>query len=351
MRLKRLRSWLMEQGADGVIITGRKNIHYYSGFRGSSGILVVSAKGEELITDFRYISQAAVQAPDWAVRQCTGSPYNGLAEFLQGKLGKWYFEGHQVSFFQYQSLPAEDGRTYESCDLDFLRQIKSPEEIEKIRKAAQIADRAFGELLKWLTPGKKEREIQIFLDYKMLECGAERTSFPTIVGSGSNGALPHAVPGEREIQVGDLVVIDFGAVYEGYCSDETRTISMGKAGERQKEIYQIVLKAQLAGLVAVRAGALNTEVDQAARKLIEDAGYGEQFGHGLGHGVGLEIHEEPRFSPSAEPMPLAENMVMTVEPGIYLPEWGGIRIEDLVVVKKEGCEILSSTTKELIEIF
>lgn len=351
MRLERLQKWLQEKDASGVIITGRKNIHYYSGFRGSNGLLIVRSDGhKELVTDFRYLSQAADQAPDWPVRQCSGDAFSALAEYLKEQAGNWLFEDQYMTVREYQTLPTQEKITYHAVNIDFFRQIKSEDEITKIRKAAQIADQAFFDLIEWLEPGKRERDVQIFLDHKMMELGAERTSFPTIVGSGPNGALPHATPGARELTDGDLVVIDFGAIYEGYCSDETRTISIGKATEEQKRIYQIVLSAQLASLEAVKPGALVREVDRVARDMITNAGYGDRFGHGLGHSLGLDVHENPRFSPLAEPVELVENMVMTVEPGIYLPDWGGIRIEDLVVVRPDGCEILSSTTKELIEI-
>ena len=350
-RLKRLQSWLRENDGAGVIITNRKNIYYYSGFRGSNGLLAIDAEGRyELLTDFRYLTQAAVQAPDWPIRQSTLNLFTTLADFQGSKGGKWFFEGQFISFSDSQKLPKLDGRTYESCDLEPLRQIKSEEEIGKIRQAANIADKAFSELLGWIRPGVTEREVALFLDFAMMKSGAEKTSFATIVGSGPNGALPHAVPGERALTEGDLVVIDFGAVYDGYCSDETRTLAIGKATEEQKRIYQIVLKAQLAGLEAIRPGVSNLAVDRASRDIITEAGYGDRFGHGLGHGVGIEIHEDPRFSPQAAETFLKEQMVMTVEPGIYLPEWGGIRIEDLVVVRSGGCEILSTTTKDLLEI-
>lgn len=351
MRVKKLQEWLCKEKANGVIITGRKNIQYFSGFRGSNGMLFVEANGNKgLITDFRYISQAELQSPDWPIVQAAGSLFDTAGEIIKREKGLWLFEDQQMTVYNYHLLPLDVGITFKPCNLDFFRQIKSDEEIKNIKIAADIADRAFKFLLSYIKPGKTEKELQIYLDYKMLELGAEKQSFPTIVGSGPNGALPHAVPGTREIRQGDFVVIDFGAVYEGYCSDETRTVTIGKADAKQKEIYDIVLSAQLAALSALKAGVENRKIDSVARDVIKKAGYGSQFGHGLGHSLGLEVHENPRFSPSAEIVLMEENMVMTIEPGIYLPEWGGVRIEDLVVVRPDGCEIISKTTKDLIEI-
>lgn len=351
MRVKKLLQWLGKKKASGVIITGRKNIQYFSGFRGSNGMLFVGSDGTKgLITDFRYISQAEIQSPEWPIVQASGSLFDAVGDILKKEKGLWLFEDQQMTVYDYHLLPTDIGIELKPCNLDFFRQIKSKEEIEKIKIAADIADRAFELLTSYVRPGKTEKELQIYLDYKMLELGAEKQSFPTIVGSGPNGALPHAVPGDRKVRQGDFVVIDFGAVYQGYCSDETRTIAIGKADQKQKEIYGIVLEAQLAALSAVRVGVENREVDSVARDIITKAGYGSQFGHGLGHSLGLEVHENPRFSPSEEPVLMEENMIMTIEPGIYLPEWGGVRIEDLVVVRPDGCEIISKTTKDLIEI-
>lgn len=351
MRVKKLQEWLCKENANGVIITGRKNIQYFSGFRGSNGMIFVEADGTKgLITDFRYISQAEIQSPDWPIVQALGSLFDAAGDRIKKRKGLWLFEDQQMTVYNYHLLPKDEGIKLKPCDIDFFRQIKSEDEIEKIKIAADIADRAFDLLLSYVKQGKTEKELQIYLDYKMLELGAEKQSFPTIVGSGPNGALPHAVPGDRKVRQGDFVVFDFGAVYQGYCSDETRTIAIGKADEKQREIYGIVLDAQLAALSAVKVGVENREVDSIARDIIKKAGYGSQFGHGLGHSLGLEVHENPRFSPSAEPVFMEENMVMTIEPGIYLPEWGGVRIEDLVVVRPEGCEIISKTTKDLIEI-
>lgn len=351
MRVQKLLEWLCRENANGVIITGRKNIQYFSGFSGSNGLLFVEAnKNKKLITDFRYISQAEIQSPEWSITQASGSLFDVVGEIIKQKKGLWLFEDEQMTVYNYHLLPKDVDIELKPCNLDFFRQIKSEEEIKKIKIAADIADRAFELLLSYVKHGKTEKEIQIYLDYKMLEMGAEKQSFPTIVGSGPNGALPHAVPSDRKLRQGDFVVIDFGAVYQGYCSDETRTIAIGKTDAKQKEIYSVVLDAQLAALAALKKGVKNREIDLIARNIIQKAGYGSRFGHGLGHSLGLEVHENPRFSSSAEETFMEENMVMTIEPGIYLPGWGGVRIEDLVVVRPDGCEIISKTTKDLIEI-
>lgn len=351
MKLDHLIEWIKDNQAEGLVITSKSNIYYHSGFRGSNGLLVIAKDGEKrLITDFRYFTQAALQSPEWEILKQTSDLFTTIANFVTSRPGKWLFEEDFLTVKEYGKLPKNPDINYEPCNIDFFRQIKSEKEIERIKIAADIADQALAEVFEWIEPGRSEIEVKAYFDYQMVSLGAERTSFSTIVGSGPNGALPHAVPGERKLQRGDLVVLDFGAVYEGYCSDETRTISIGTATDEQKERYQIVLDAQLAALKAIRPGVMSLDVDRIARQMIADAGYGECFGHGLGHSLGIDVHESPRFNPSFVSVPMAENMVMTVEPGIYIPDWGGIRIEDLVVVKSEGCEILSKTSKDLLEI-
>jgi len=234
-------------------------------------------------------------------------------------------------------------------DVDALRQIKSEEELEYLEKAEAIGDLAFEKILTILKPGMTELEVAAELEYQMKKAGAENFSFSTIVASGLNSSMPHAIPGEKKLEEGDFVTMDFGCTYKGYCSDMTRTVVLGKASEKQKEIYNTVLKAQLAALDAIKAGVTGKSVDKVARDIITEAGYGECFGHGLGHSVGLFIHEEPRLSPAGETV-LEENMIETVEPGIYVPGFGGVRIEDMVAVTKDGCKNFTHSPKELIEI-
>ncbi len=241
-------------------------------------------------------------------------------------------------------------REWIPTELDSLRTIKDESEIELIKKAVSISDQAFAEVISVIKAGMTEMEVAAELEYRMRKLGSERPAFATIVASGVRGSLPHGTASNKVIQEGELVTMDFGAVYQGYHSDITRTICVGKASQKQKELYHIVLDAQLNGLAAVCAGKKNNAVDMAARYVITQNGYAENFGHGLGHGVGLEIHEWPRLSPKAEPMVLENGIVVTVEPGIYIPEWGGIRIEDTVVVTSNGCNKLTQSTKKLLEL-
>ena len=233
--------------------------------------------------------------------------------------------------------------------IDDLRQVKTKEELEYLAKAEEIGDKAFAEFLKIVKPGMTELEAAAELEYLMKKEGAEDLSFNTIIASGLNSSMPHAIPGYKKLEEGDFVTCDFGCKYKGYCSDMTRTFVLGKASDKQKEIYNVVLKAQLAGLAAVKAGVSGASVDKVARDIITEAGYGDCFGHGLGHSVGLFIHESPRLSPSDDTI-LKANMIETVEPGIYVPGFGGVRIEDMVVVTEDGCRNLAHSPKELIEV-
>ena len=233
--------------------------------------------------------------------------------------------------------------------IDALRCIKTEEELAYLAKAEEIGDRAFAKLLPLLKPGMTELEAAAELEYLMKKEGAEDLGFNTIVASGLNSSMPHAIPGEKKLEAGDFITFDFGCKYKGYCSDMTRTVVLGKASEKQKEIYGVVLKAQLAALDALKAGVSGSSVDKVARDIITEAGYGDCFGHGLGHSVGLFIHENPRLSPSDDTI-LQAGMIETVEPGIYVPGFGGVRIEDMVIVTEEGHINLALSPKELIEI-
>jgi Xaa-Pro aminopeptidase len=261
------------------------------------------------------------------------------------------FETDYVSFETYGLLSkALAGPELCPVKLDFLRAQKSQAEIALIQEAVAIADTAFTQILDIVHIGMSERELSFELETRMRKLGSEKPAFDTIVASGKRSALPHGLASDKLLESGDFVTLDFGAVYQGYHSDMTRTLVMGSATEKQRQVYQTVLAAQLEGVQAVKAGRLCRDVDAAARDVIAAAGYNEFFGHGLGHCVGLMIHEEPRLSPANEAGRLAENMVVTVEPGIYIPEWGGVRIEDIVVVTAGGCDILTTSSKQLIEI-
>lgn len=351
-RLTNLRKKLQEKELDAMLVLGADNRRYLSGFTGSAGTLVISQDAAVLITDFRYIEQATAQAPEFEVRRYEdylSTVKEVLEEHGCRRVG---FESDIVTYDQYTKWK-EKLKEIEWVPaaglVEELRMVKSDEEIACIEKAAAIADEAWAELLPRMRPGATEKELALELEFLMRKKGAEGLAFNVILASGPNGALPHAVPSDRPLQEGDLVVMDFGARVNGYCSDMTRTVVIGKACQRSRTLYNIVLDAQQAAVAAVKAGRTGKEIDAVARGLIADAGYGDHFGHGLGHSVGLAIHEDPRLAPKAETV-LQPGMVVTVEPGIYIPGFGGVRIEDLVVVTETGCRILTKSTKELLEL-
>jgi len=345
------RKKIIDSGLDAVIVYKPENRRYLSGFTGTAGYVLLTRDRNIFITDFRYVNQASEQCKDFEIIKHTNERtlYDILNEFEVKTLG---FEEEFVTFSQYEEFN-EKLNNVELVPLkgviNKLRTIKTEDEIENIRKAANIADMAFEHICSLLKPGVTEWEISLELESFMKKQGASGTSFESIVASGKRSSLPHGVASQKVIENGDFVTLDFGCIYNGYCSDMTRTVVIGKATSKQKEIYEIVLNAQEAALESIRAGITGFEVDKIARDIITDKGYGEYFGHGLGHGVGLEVHEAPRLSPLGKDT-LEENMVVTDEPGIYIPDFGGVRIEDLVVVKKDGYEILTKSPKHLIEL-
>lgn len=351
MRLARLRESLANEGLDALIVTKGPNLFYLSGFTGGEGLLVISREEALLLTDFRYIEQAEAEAPDFKVVRVAEKPQEILAGEIN-RLGaaKVGFEADDVSYRTYTTwkdiLPLVVLIPTTGI-VERLRFIKDPEEVAKIREAARIADEALKAVLPLLKPGVRESEIALELEIAMKRRGAEGLAFPTIVASGPRGSLPHGTASERMIAEGDLVTIDYGAVYQRYCSDATRTFAVGRPNEQQKEIHSIVLAAQEKALAAIRPGMTGVEADETARRLIADKGHAEHFGHGLGHGVGLEVHEGPRLGKTGTDA-LACGMVVTVEPGIYIPGWGGVRIEDLVLVTETGIENLTSVSKDMI---
>lgn len=349
------RLWGQELPADAVLASSEYNMRYLSGFRGGEGYLFLKPGRGVVIVDSRYTTQAKEEAPDFEVVEISAD--RGFGEVI-GELiketgtGRLLFEDRHLTYSKVMELkgkcpPAEWVCAEET--LDRLRAVKTAEELAAVEKAEAIGDRAFARILNDLRPGVTELEVAAKLEYYMKEEGAAKTSFDTIVASGLHSAMPHAIPSEKKIEKGDFVTMDFGCVYEGYCSDMTRTVVVGKADERQREIYRTVLRAQLAALAAIRPGMTGSQVDAVARNIIAEAGYGEYFGHGLGHSVGLLIHEEPRLSPKCHEV-LRENMIETVEPGVYIPGFGGVRIEDLVCVTADGCRNYTHSPKELIEL-
>ncbi|MCU0606864.1 MAG: Xaa-Pro peptidase family protein [Candidatus Edwardsbacteria bacterium] len=338
-------------GLAALLVSRPANIRYLCGYTGSAGLLLVTRRGSTFLTDFRYQEQVKREVTAARCVIIRTDLYSDLVA-LPGirALRRIGFESQHLTFDRYDFLRKHLRPPVPTAGLiEGLREIKDRSEIGAITKAAAIADRAFARIVREIRPGMTETAIAARLEALMKEQGASRPSFETIVGSGPNGALPHAKPGPRTVRKGDFIVLDFGAQYRGYCSDMTRTVVLGRPSDRHKLIYGIVQRAQQAGLDAVRAGVSGRAADAAARDVIERAGHGGRFGHGLGHGVGLEVHERPRLGRLSDDV-LRAGAVVTVEPGVYLPGWGGVRIEDLVVVTDAGNRVLSRSPKQLIAI-
>lgn len=351
-RVQRLRQVVPNYKIDGIIVNKLENVAYLSGFVGSSGTLLITEDAQYLLTDFRYLQQAVSQAPEFTIIDFMKE---GLQKTLYQLCKKEAvntvgFEAHFLTYNDVEKLQNEfEGIQVAPCTevIETLRMIKDADEIEKIAKAENIGDQAFSYILTVMKEGMTEKEIALELEFYMKKLGATHLSFDSIVASGVNSSMPHAKPTDKKIAYGDFVKLDFGCIYDGYCSDMTRTVVIGEASDKHKEIYQIVLQAQLRAIDAVKPGITGKQVDKVARDYISSKGYGENFGHGLGHGVGRYIHENPRLAASSETV-LEPGMVVTVEPGIYIPDFGGVRIEDVVVVTETGCRNLTSSPKELI---
>jgi Xaa-Pro aminopeptidase len=351
-RADRLTELLPAERVDLLLVTALPNVRYMTGYTGSNGLALVGPQTRVFVTDFRYVEQAAVEVDgSYDRKRDQLEMFDALADSLPPGEVRLGFDDASVSVRQHarlrELLPERVELIGAGGLVERLRAIKEPEEVQRMRVAAAAADAALQKLLGQGLAGRTERELAIALELAMREHGAQRPSFESIVAAGPHGALPHATPRDAEVGRDQLVVIDWGAEVDGYCSDCTRTVATGEPGEEAREVYQLVLEAQLAGLAAIRAGAGAREVDGVARAVIEAGGHGEHFGHGLGHGVGSEIHEAPRLSMRSEDT-LQGGNVVTVEPGVYLPGRFGVRIEDLVVVTDQGCEILTSLDKALL---
>lgn len=348
---ERLLNAVKGKGLGGAVITSAENRRYFSGFTGSNGMLLIAPDGFSLITDFRYREQAKLQAEGFEVTIAARSEEPGtLRDAIAARSLKAVgFESERVSYAQYERLRAALGVELVPVDDDInaLRAIKSEGELNCIREAARIADAVFAHMLTFLRPGMTEIDAAAEIEYQMKKRGAEGAAFPAIVASGENGALPHAEPSQKKLQNGELVVIDFGARVNGYCSDMTRTVALGHISSEAKAIYTLVLQAQEAALDALRPGLSAKDADETARELLRAAGYAGQFGHGLGHGVGINVHEAPTLNGLSRDV-LAPGMVVTVEPGIYLPGKLGVRIEDLCAVCEDGLQNFTSSTKEIV---
>lgn len=344
-RVDRLLTSIHEMGCDCAVITDRANIRYLSGFTGSAGYLIISSDERLLITDFRYIQQATEQAKDFEIKDSATFKVKQYAK----KFNYTAFEDEAVSYKEYLSIKKNFKRLEPLGGIMIkMRSVKDKDEIARIRIAEKIGDDAFAHVISVMKAGMTEQQVAREIDFYMLSHGAERLSFETIVASGARGSMPHATPSDNTLKNGDLVVMDFGCVYDGYCSDMTRTVGIGNVCDELREAYDTVLKAQLKAMDMIKAGANCAEVHNAAFNII-DSKYEGMFGHALGHGVGLEIHEQPTFSKRSD-YPLPENAVITVEPGVYIPEKCGVRIEDVVVATADGYENLTASAKDLILI-
>ncbi len=351
-RLICLKEKISAEEVDALLVTKIPNVTYFSGFRGDSTALFIGENFLKLITDGRYMNQARQQTKNFALVEQTEGLYKKIVEEIKSsgckKIG---IEGLVMTVAELSYLKKELADVeFKSVELDTLRQVKDAAEIAQIQVACEIADDAFKKVLAVLKPNVREIEIAAELEYFMRRLGSEKAAFDTIVASGWRGSLPHGVATDKKICAGELVTMDFGAVYNGYCSDITRTVCVGRASAEQKKIYNAVLDAQLYGLEIITAGKGGKEIDAAVRERLTAAGLGDYFVHGLGHGVGLEIHEEPRLSKRSKCESLLPNMIVTDEPGIYIENFGGVRIEDTVLVTSGRAQPLTHAPKNLIEL-
>ncbi|MER3400040.1 MAG: Xaa-Pro dipeptidase [Thermoflexus sp.] len=351
-RVEALRRRMVEANLDALFITALPNVRYLSGFTGSAAVLCLTRQGAWILTDFRYWEQAARQAPDFTLYRLQNRRFSQiLPEFWKeiGSPRRVGFESAHVTVDQWltwkEAVPEVEWVPVKDW-VEALRAVKDAEELARIREAARVADATMAYLRRRLRPGMTEREAAWLAEQYLRTHGGEDVAFDIIVASGPNGAMAHHRPGDRRLRAGEPIVVDLGARVDGYHSDLTRTFVLGRMPRRFREVYAVVLRAQEAALRGMRAGMTGKEIDALARSVIEAAGYGEAFGHGLGHGIGLEIHEKPAAGPIAED-PVPAGAVLTVEPGIYLSGWGGVRIEDMVVVGEEGVrEILTQASRD-----
>lgn len=335
---------------EAVLISGYPNIFYYSGFTSEDAYLLISHDTRIIVTDSRYTIQAKEQAKGFDLIDIK----DGFEKVFSKTNAKYIgYEENIMSVREYKRLRAKLHASQDLVEMQNIineqRKIKDADEIKKIAEAEKIGDAAFSYILSEIREGKTEREIALLIEFFMKQQGASTLSFDTIAASGKRSAMPHGVATDKLIENGDFLTLDFGCVFEGYCSDMTRTVVVGKADERQKEIYDIVLNAQTKAIEAICEGIPCSAVDAVARDIIENAGYGDNFGHGLGHSVGIEIHESPSFAPRCNEY-VKNGYVMSVEPGIYIDSFGGVRIEDLVVVENGHAVNLTHSPKELIEL-
>lgn len=352
-RLVKLRSIMKEKDIEGLLISSVENRTYFSNFIGDeeAGYLFVTQDKEFILTDSRYTQQAKQQS-DFEVIEYKASSVKTIRDLTDRfKIRKLGFEDQHIVYSKYNRISENVGAHMVAVGdlVSDIRTVKDSDEIEKIRAACELGDRAFAYILSFVKPGITEKELSSELEYYMKKNGAQGLSFDSVVATGRRTSLPHAIPTDTKVESGDFVLFDFGCKLNNYCSDMTRTVVVGRANEEQKKIYNTVLKAQKRALDFISKGKKGSEVDKIARDYIAEKGYGENFGHSLGHGVGLFIHEEPRLSSNYN-NELQCGMVVTVEPGIYIESFGGVRIEDMVVITENGTENFMKAPKELMEL-
>jgi len=351
-RIENIQNLITEDGLDGCVIKGMDNIFYLTGFRGSEGTLLVTRGDIILIVDFRYITHAKEVTKNVhivEIKQKQDALYGLCKKYGISQLG---FDGANVPYNIYRSwsdnLPGVSLVPMSNA-VEEIRKIKEPEEIMAVTEAIRVATQAFTDILNLIGPGRTERQIAGELDHAMQKRGAQGPSFPTIVASGLRGALPHAEPTDKKLENGETVIIDFGAIVAGYCSDETVTVCLGDIPDKAKAIYTIVDNARKMGINSARAGMTIRQLDDIVRGYIEEKGYGDFFRHGVGHGVGIAVHEAPGINSVAEGI-LEENMVVTIEPGIYLPNIGGVRLEDMVLITGDKAQVLTHIRKDMMKM-
>ena len=350
-RINQLKNKISSMDLDGIYVTNLTNIRYLTGFTGSAGSVLVLEDENHFFTDGRYIEQSKEQIKNCTIHIVGSAHYQSITDLqLIKNHAKIGIEGNFVSINLFDNIvnamPMVKWEKVEDI-IGVIAAVKDKEEINSLKTAIEITDEAFMQIIPELKAGAIEREISARLSYIFKQLGAEGDSYESIIASGYLGALPHARPTDKPFEKGDFVVMDFGALYNGYHADMTRTVVIGEATDRHKEIYNIVLKSQLAGIQSAKAGVTGAQLDSVCRKVIDDAGYGKKFIHSTGHGIGLEVHTYPRIS-SFNKLPLLENYVVTIEPGIYIAGWGGVRIEDDCWIKKDTCIPLNKSPKELL---
>lgn len=352
-RMTRIQQEMAKSRLDAILLTNLHNIRYLSGFTGSTATAIITRGRAFLLVDSRYTLQAAKECPEFDVRQYSGSALTAASDLLNEiQTTRIGFEADHITFNNHRklrSMPAKGLKLVAISQIvEELRQIKDGKEIDKIRQAAAITDECFSYLLARVKPGMTERDVALDISGYVQKQGA-KLAFDSIIAAGPHAAFPHAQPGDAVLAKGQMLKLDFGAAIDGYASDITRTIFIGRLDSKQKKVYKTVLDSQLKAIDAIKPGKLGKEIDAVARDYIKSQGYGDYFGHGLGHSLGLDVHDGPGFSPTSE-LVLAPGMVLTVEPGIYIEGWGGVRIEDDILVTDSGADVITKSTREIVII-